>query len=443
MSSNRINSYGTGAAGGGAQERQVAFDVRLPDNTPSRAEVARAVFEQFGFTPQDDAFLRSRFGLDPVRYFADTLRFNPRSVTTDAQGRTTIRISLSERDYQSLASLAASRRQTAQPTQQQTATLSSPSETLAARGVYDRTPATRDALLNQTAPTRATSATANTTAPAPGEEGVGSFFEGAIAGDFSDNNSWSRTGGQIAVGVIPVVGQIADARDTIAAARDIIRGKEGGWVSLGAAAIGWIPLVGDGAKGLIRVGRRATTETTQEAAQQGARQLADRGATELTQATVNAASGETDAAARYGVSFFGGRVVPYIDRPGATLGRSGEAHFFMPLEDASGIRNASDAARASGNAPSVLDSYINGTPVYGLSFPTTGLDVRVPTALDAGGYPHFLEGGHTAVRTADPNGGFLVNPTRELVTPGGNPVPPGSVLFELNADGTWKPLRRF
>lgn len=444
MSSNRINSYGSGAVGNG-QERQVALDVRLPDRTPSRAEIARAVFQQFGFTPHDDAYLRSRFGLDPVQYFANTLRFNPASVTTDARGQTTIRISLSEGDYQSLASLAASRRQPPPPLPPQTATVDSPSETLAARVVYDRTNVTRDALLNQTAQTTnaATYTTATTSAPAQSEEGIGSFFEGAIVGDFSDNNSWSKTGGQVVVGVIPIVGQIADARDTIAAVRDIAQGKEGGWLSLGAAALGWIPLVGDGAKGLIRVGRRAATDATEEVVQQGTRQLVNRGATELTQTTVNTVADQTDEATRYGVSFFNERVVPYIDRPDATLGRSGQTHFFMPLEDASGIRNASDAARASGNAPSVLDAYINGTPVYGLSFPTTGLDVRVPTALDAGGYPHFLEGGHTAVRTADPNGGFLVNPTREFVTPGGNPVPPGSVLFEMNPDGSWKPLRRF
>lgn len=456
MSSNRINNYGASGAGNN-QERQVAFDVRLPDRTPSRAEIARAVYAHFGFTEADDSFLRARYGLDPVQYFANTLRFNPRSVTTDSQGRTNIRISLSESDYQNLAALAASRRPTT-TTDDIVTTNAQPFETLAARTLYDRTPATRDALLNQTAPAQTTSTTTNATTStntattnAPSEEGVGSFFEGAILGDFSDNDSWSRTGGQVVVGVIPIVGQIADARDTVAAIGGIIRGEEGAWTNLGAAAIGWIPLVGDGAKGLIRVGRKVAAEGTEEIVEQGTRQLVNNGARELTQTTVNevtrttvnTVADQTDEATRYGVSFFNDRVVPYIDRPDATLGRSGQAHFFMPLEDASGIRNASDAARASGNAPSVLDAYLNGTPVYGLSFPMTGLDVRVPTALDAGGYPHFLEGGRTAVRTADPNSGFLLNPTREFVVPGGNSIPRGSVLFELNADGSWKPLRRF
>lgn len=443
MSSNRIDTHGASGVNNN-QGRQVAFDVRLPDRTPSRAEIARAAFAHFGFSPEDDAYLRARFGTDPVQYFANTLRYNPASVTTDSQGRTSIRISLSEGDYQNLAALAASRRgQTTAPNTAQANT--PPSETFAARTVYDRSNVTRDALLSQTAPASSTTTTAVTTntTGAPSEEGVGAFFEGAILGDFSGNDSWSKTGGQVVVGVIPVVGQIADARDTVAAVGGIIRGEEGAWANLGAAAIGWIPLVGDGAKGLIRVGGKVAAETGEAMVEQGTRRVVSEASTEVTQTAAGVAADQTDAATRYGVSFFNDRVLPYIDRPDATLGRTGQAHFFMPLEDAAGIRNASDAARASGNAPSVLDAYLNGTPVYGLSFPTTGLNVRVPTPADAGGYVHYLEGGHTAVRTADPNGGFLVNPTREFVTPGGDRMPPGSVLFEMKPDGSWQPLRRF
>jgi hypothetical protein len=96
----------------------------------------------------------------------------------------------------------------------------------------------------------ATSATA--TASTEDGEGVGSFFEGAIKGDLGDNGSWSALGGQTVVGFIPIVGQIADARDTIAAAGKVIGGEEGGWTALGAAAIGWVPGLGDAAKGGIR-----------------------------------------------------------------------------------------------------------------------------------------------------------------------------------------------
>lgn len=88
-------------------------------------------------------------------------------------------------------------------------------------------------------------------APAKSEEGVGAFFEGALKGDFSGNDSWSALAGQTVVGFIPVVGQIADARDTAAAIGQVARGEEGGWIALGAAAIGWIP-GGDIAKGGLR-----------------------------------------------------------------------------------------------------------------------------------------------------------------------------------------------
>ncbi len=124
-----------------------------------------------------------------------------------------------------------------------------------------------------------------------------------------------------------------------------------------------------------------------------------------------------------GVYFFGERALPYIDRAEATLGRAGETHFFMPLQDARIVRNASDATRHTGNAPSVLEAYVNDRPVYGIAFPTRGLSVRSPMTDDAGGYLHFLEGGRTAVRTANPNGGYLINTTRELVTPGGQQMP--------------------
>ncbi len=96
-------------------------------------------------------------------------------------------------------------------------------------------------------------------------EGIGSFFEGAIAGDFSDNDSWSKTGGQVAAGFVPVWGQIADARDTAAAIGQVWNGEEGGWLNLGAAAIGWVPGFGDGIKAAIRGGDRVVAETAEQA----------------------------------------------------------------------------------------------------------------------------------------------------------------------------------
>jgi hypothetical protein len=89
------------------------------------------------------------------------------------------------------------------------------------------------------------------------QEGIGAFFDGAIRGDFSDNNSWSKLAGQTAIGFVPIAGQIADARDTVAAVKQVVNGEDGGWANLGAAALGWIPGVGDAAKGLIRGGSHA------------------------------------------------------------------------------------------------------------------------------------------------------------------------------------------
>lgn len=144
----------------------------------------------------------------------------------------------------------------------------------------------------------------------------------------------------------------------------------------------------------------------------------------------------------YGVAFFGQSNLKYYEPAGATLGREGGAFFHMPLEDSVLVTDAASAARYTGMAPSALEAYRSGGEIYGLSFPTAGLGARVPTAADASGYAHFLEGGHTAVRLEGEKAGFLVNPTRELVIPGGQAVPQGSVLFRLDG-GAWTPLKQF
>lgn len=71
------------------------------------------------------------------------------------------------------------------------------------------------------------------------------FFEGAVAGDFSEKNSRAKVIGQVGAGLIPIYGQAADARDTGAAIRKVWRGESGGWASLGFAIVGWIPGLGD------------------------------------------------------------------------------------------------------------------------------------------------------------------------------------------------------
>ncbi|SDA36208.1 DNA/RNA non-specific endonuclease [Sphingomonas sp. NFR15] len=95
---------------------------------------------------------------------------------------------------------------------------------------------------------------------ADSQEGIGSFFEGAVKGDFAGNPSWSATAGQVAMGFVPIAGQIADVRDAAHAIGQIWNGETGGWTNLAASAVGFIPGVGDAVKGLIRGGEKASAE---------------------------------------------------------------------------------------------------------------------------------------------------------------------------------------
>lgn len=100
---------------------------------------------------------------------------------------------------------------------------------------------------------------ATPTAPSPDvatptaedEEGLASFFEGAIGGDLADNDSWSALAGQTLVGFIPIVGQLADVRDTAAALKDYDDGKDGAGLNLLLTMISFIP-GGD----LLKAGKR-------------------------------------------------------------------------------------------------------------------------------------------------------------------------------------------
>ncbi|MEO0460025.1 MAG: hypothetical protein AAF219_04210 [Myxococcota bacterium] len=92
------------------------------------------------------------------------------------------------------------------------------------------------------------------------QEGVGSFLEGAVVGGFSDNVSWSAIAGQTVMGFVPIAGQVADARDIIAAGKDVIDGEEGAWGTLGISTAAIIP-------GLdFLKGRKALKRLTDDAA---------------------------------------------------------------------------------------------------------------------------------------------------------------------------------
>jgi hypothetical protein len=87
-----------------------------------------------------------------------------------------------------------------------------------------------------------------------------SVFDGAVAGDFSENESAVKRVTQVGVGLIPVVGQVADARDTAAAIRDIREGRDGAWSNLGFVLAGWLPLAGDLVKSFRKNGVKDTFE---------------------------------------------------------------------------------------------------------------------------------------------------------------------------------------
>ena len=112
-------------------------------------------------------------------------------------------------------------------------------------------------------------------AQAGSEEGWRSFLEGAIKGDFSDNYSWSKTAGQVVAGVVPFAGQAADARETLAALNQVREGRPGGWLSLLAGGVGWVPGAGDALRGAIRGGKKVASEAAEAALEQGARRAGD------------------------------------------------------------------------------------------------------------------------------------------------------------------------
>jgi Flp pilus assembly pilin Flp len=87
------------------------------------------------------------------------------------------------------------------------------------------------------------------------------FVKGGILGSFGGNTGWAGFSAKMIVGVIPIVGQIADARDTIAGVIGVVRNPASplAWTDLGAAAIGWVPLFGDAAAQSIRGGKELMT----------------------------------------------------------------------------------------------------------------------------------------------------------------------------------------
>ena len=83
---------------------------------------------------------------------------------------------------------------------------------------------------------------------------------GALMGDFNNDPTFWSDIGQIVTGLIPIAGQLGDARDLIHALDDIFNKegfkKVGSWAALVLIVIGFIPGVGDAIKSIGRRGIR-------------------------------------------------------------------------------------------------------------------------------------------------------------------------------------------
>jgi len=85
--------------------------------------------------------------------------------------------------------------------------------------------------------------------------------------------------------------------------------------------------------------------------------------------------------------------------------------------------------------PAQIDEFASAIKNKKFYVPVAPGQARVPTAEDAMGWPHFLEGGRTAVKTTGENPGYLLNPTGEFVIPGGMSPPAGTMIFRIGPNG--------
>ncbi len=101
-----------------------------------------------------------------------------------------------------------------------------------------------------------------TPAEAPASPGfLADFWGGLTRGDFYERSSWAATAGQVLGGVIPYYGQLADIRDTVAAIDAF--GDAPGWrtgADVGLAIVGYVPGLGDFARGVGRAAMRSGDE---------------------------------------------------------------------------------------------------------------------------------------------------------------------------------------
>jgi hypothetical protein len=97
--------------------------------------------------------------------------------------------------------------------------------------------------------------------------GLGVLSEVAFGNFHQGESTWRGTLINVGMGMIPIVGQAADARDTVAAGIKVWEKPTStlAWAGFGMAIVGWIPLLGDAAKGATKVSRQVTTKIGQNA----------------------------------------------------------------------------------------------------------------------------------------------------------------------------------
>lgn len=116
-------------------------------------------------------------------------------------------------------------------------------------------------------------------------EALPNAIDSAVKGDFkADDGSYSDKVGKIVGGLNPV----GDVRDIVANAKNVIDGKPGSGVSLGASIIGAIPGGGDAAKPIIKeIAEELGEKTVKEIGTEGTEKLAKEEAEKLTKFEFN------------------------------------------------------------------------------------------------------------------------------------------------------------
>jgi hypothetical protein len=121
-------------------------------------------------------------------------------------------------------------------------------------------------------------ATSPLSTPVGAKEEETSVLSEVVEGDFHEGETtWTGTALNVGVGVVPIVGQIADVRDTAAAAKNLWNDPSWGNAGmLGLAAVGFVPLAGDAAKGGVKIAKQATKKGTGELLEEASQETTEK-----------------------------------------------------------------------------------------------------------------------------------------------------------------------